>query len=574
MSIDFNRINGPQRKILRKALTDVFRRREFEMFLEDHDYGPLENLVGEGTFTYQVFQLIGKFRRQGNLDDLMADVNRSYPDAPALEDLQIRFGFADAEAESQRVLGGKGLERAVRDAGFDDVVLWADQLLSAGRRICRISYPLGVGGLVRGTGFLVGSDLVLTNYHVMEEVLKGRAEADRVRLNFGYAETAEGPSAVDKYWLDQDWDVAHAPYGAADLATDAGLPEDGELDFALLRLEKAAGDAQGPNGKRGWFDLAQAASPARENAIVFVLQHPDGKPLKQSIGVVQRSETPLRLRYDADTEEGSSGGLVLDQKLTPLALHHAGDPASKIKARYNQGIPLPLIQAALQGNGGPPRVLRSSGATSRAVERSTEPASDRQRASTNPALPRSTERSIHSSRGELAIPKAERERPSRPPEERPAGPPLLFYSYAREDGDLREQLAKQLKMLERQKLIQSWYDGEIDFDQDRDTSIQQKLRAADIILLLASRDYLSSDEIWDRDLKIALERHADKQDKVRVIPIHLRPVELDETPFSHLQPLPFDKRAVTDRSGPNRDRAFAEIARAIRAIAVKISARR
>jgi hypothetical protein len=41
--------------------------------------------------------------------------------------------------------------------------------------------------------------------------------------------------------------------------------------------------------------------------------------------------------------------LVLDQELRPVALHHAGDPDSKIKARYNQGIPLHLIHAALAG---------------------------------------------------------------------------------------------------------------------------------------------------------------------------------------------------------------------------------
>ena len=56
---------------------------------------------------------------------------------------------------------------------------------------------------------------------------------------------------------------------------------------------------------------------------------------------------------------------MLDEKLLPVALHHAGDPDSKIKARYNQGIPLHLIHAALalradiakhwSGGGAPPR---------------------------------------------------------------------------------------------------------------------------------------------------------------------------------------------------------------------------
>jgi V8-like Glu-specific endopeptidase len=66
------------------------------------------------------------------------------------------------------------------------------------------------------------------------------------------------------------------------------------------------------------------------------------------VGVVVAAVTPLRLRYDADTEAGSSGGLVLNQQLQPIALHHAGDPAAALRATYNQGIPLPLIRAALE----------------------------------------------------------------------------------------------------------------------------------------------------------------------------------------------------------------------------------
>jgi hypothetical protein len=353
--IDFNRLNGPQSKILRQTLMSVFRRsRTLDMFLDENGYEPLEDVVESGPFKYQVFDLIRELARTGRLDNLVGAARDEFSENPDLAELDERLALADEEAANQRVVGGMKLERVVRDAGHADVNLWAAQLVASGRRVCRISYQVP-GGVVRGTGFLVAKDLVLTNYHVVEHVLEGKADADMVRLAFGYAETMGGLSAGEKYGLAADWIVAHAPYSQADLAVDAGLPAAGELDFALLRLDKPAGDAEGPAGKRGWFDFGALPAPARDDAIVFVLQHPDGKPLKQSIGVRKESQTPLRLRYDADTEPGSSGAVVLDQRLDPVALHHAGDPDSKIKARFNQGIPLERIRALLEADPEMPR---------------------------------------------------------------------------------------------------------------------------------------------------------------------------------------------------------------------------
>ena len=345
--IDYNRLNGPQRRVLRAVLIDVFRRtKTLDMFLQDNGYDPLGDIVEPGPFKHVVFDLIDEFGRLGRLDNLLADARSDYPENPDLIELDQRLTLVDEEAEQQRVVGQRGLERMVRDAGFKDLALWAHGLLAAGRKVCRISYPLS-GDLVRGTGFLVAPDLILTNYHVVEPLIQNRADPAMLRLNFGFVETEDGPVGGERCGVAREWLMARAPHSEADLAPDAGLPKPEELDFALVRLDGAAGETQTPLGRRGWFDLGASLDLPVEGAIVFVLQHPEGKTLKQSIGVVQAATTPLRLRYDADTDHGSSGGLVLDQKLAPIALHHAGDPDSKIKARYNQGIPLALIREAL-----------------------------------------------------------------------------------------------------------------------------------------------------------------------------------------------------------------------------------
>ena len=193
--------------------------------------------------------------------------------------------------------------------------------------------------------------MVLTNFHVIEPLLLGEASPDTCRVRFDYAERADERHEGVDYRLSDNWQERIARYSPADLAVDAGLPSDNELDFAVIRLSDAVGGAPAAAGgpPRGWIDLAEAGDAPGEGAIVFILQHPEGAPIKQTIGIIQESPTPLRLRYDADTDKGSSGALVLDSNLKPVALHHAGDPDSRIKARYNQGIPLHLIRAAFDG---------------------------------------------------------------------------------------------------------------------------------------------------------------------------------------------------------------------------------
>lgn len=366
--IDYNQLTGPQRKVLREALLDVFRRaRDLDQFLQDYDYDPLEHLVEDGPFAHQVFELIGVFRSRGKLSAFVPQVRGEYPDAPAMLELDQRLAMAGAAVEQQRVAAdlkaqGFGLERIVRDGGFADLNLWAAQLVATGRRVCRISYPVP-GGVLRGSGFLVAADLLLTNYHVVEPLLLTPERVADVSVQFDYAETEDGVAGGERFRLHDDWHVASSKYSAADLVENGGLPAPGELDFALVRLAKRAGemaDPTAPGGKRGWVALPEPLLPgapaAAEGEIVYVLQHPEGKPLKLSMGVTKAAVTPLRVRYDADTESGSSGGLVLNQQLQPIALHHAGDPAAAMRATYNQGIPLGTIRAALEAIPGVPRL--------------------------------------------------------------------------------------------------------------------------------------------------------------------------------------------------------------------------
>ncbi len=148
----------------------------------------------------------------------------------------------------------------------------------------------------------------------------------------------------------------------------------------------------------------------------------------------------------------------------------------------------------------------------------------------------------------------------------PSGPVTLFYSYAHKDEELRNQLDKHLRLLERHGLITSWYDREIRAGDDWAIEIDTHLETAQIILLLISADFLASDYCYGVEMKRALERHLTGE--ARVIPIILRPVDWKLDPIlSGLQALPTDgKPVITWSSSPPYDAAFEDIAKGIRKV--------
>ncbi len=346
MAVDYNRLNGPQRKVLREALTRVFNRGRLRIFLEDNQFEPLENLVEAGRFSDEVFELIKELAATGALNKLMARVEAEFADSPAMQDLPPKLSATAAEVETQAaMLQAGGLEKLIRDTPIKDLIPWTDTLAGRGASVCRIRYTLSSGGVGYGSGLLVGRQHVLTNYHVMEHVAKGKATRESVRVSFGYAETGKGLGVVETFGVAAI--VAQSPYGKADLKLNAGLPSAQELDFALLRLDRAV------PAKRKRIRMEDAVE-VKAGDIVLIVQHPGGDPLKLSLGMVKEPVTPLRVRYDANTLAGSSGSLVLDAQLRPVALHHASDPRPEtiVKAEYNQGIPFALVLAALQQESG------------------------------------------------------------------------------------------------------------------------------------------------------------------------------------------------------------------------------
>lgn len=146
----------------------------------------------------------------------------------------------------------------------------------------------------------------------------------------------------------------------------------------------------------------------------------------------------------------------------------------------------------------------------------------------------------------------------------------LFYSYAREDEHLRNELEKRLSLLVRQGVIAGWRHRKIVPGTDWSQDIDRHLSEASVILLLISPDFLASDYIFSVEMGQALDRHNAGQ--ARVIPIILRPVDWEASPFGKLQVLPRDAKPAT--TWPNRDEAFLDIARGIRLMCEELQTQR
>jgi tetratricopeptide (TPR) repeat protein len=152
----------------------------------------------------------------------------------------------------------------------------------------------------------------------------------------------------------------------------------------------------------------------------------------------------------------------------------------------------------------------------------------------------------------------------------PSNPPEVFVSYSHLDNGYKDDLVKQLNILQRQDVISNWHDGLLVAGEQWNKEIIEHLDSSRIILLLISPDFMNSDYIYNVELKRAAERH--EAGTVSVIPVLIRNVNSWENePFGDLklgdfQALPTGAKFIIEWE--NRDKAFADVAKGIQ-IAVK-----
>lgn len=150
-------------------------------------------------------------------------------------------------------------------------------------------------------------------------------------------------------------------------------------------------------------------------------------------------------------------------------------------------------------------------------------------------------------------------------------PPLrVFCSYSHKDEALRERFDRHVAGMKRSGLVSVWNDREITAGGEWGRVIDVNLKAADIILLLVSSDFIASDYCWNIEVTEAMYRH--EAGMAVVIPVFLRPCDFEGTPFAALQGAPRDARPITKWG--NRDEAWVDVVKAIRKAARELLVRR
>ncbi|NID11266.1 trypsin-like serine peptidase [Fibrivirga algicola] len=228
---------------------------------------------------------------------------------------------------------------------------------------------LHIDGKQKGTGILVGPNLVLTAWHVVRQLfrpdpanphqqLADEQASDRLQVEFdNYEGFRNGtlslrPSKTVLIDAHRQWLVSFKTCHQQELM-DLLPPELTELnncwDYAIIRLARPIGS------ERRWARLDPNAVVPRLGQRVMIFQHPAGASLKIDQGAIAAPVIAnpavfpgIRFLHRVNALGGSSGGPCFDQDFMLFGLHQGAWPTNPGDPVLNRGVPLSGIQAHIK----------------------------------------------------------------------------------------------------------------------------------------------------------------------------------------------------------------------------------
>jgi endonuclease G len=234
------------------------------------------------------------------------------PMAAASPERAARFVARETAKRAMR-LYGRVYERIIGDTIDLDEIAPSPAARSAGRPVVRIVELLDGNRIGEGfaTGFLVGSGLLLTNWHVFAKA--SEVPGSGAQLGFELNETGLLDSGV-----------------VFELDADTMFVADEALDIALVAVKQVPVLGTGTLADYGRARLIPALGKILAGQPVSIIQHPDGRhkhwAVCQNKLVLEPSDSDLFLTYTTDTLPGSSGSPAFNYDWELVAIHHSGVP--------------------------------------------------------------------------------------------------------------------------------------------------------------------------------------------------------------------------------------------------------
>ncbi|NEO46318.1 MAG: trypsin-like peptidase domain-containing protein [Moorea sp. SIO4A3] len=356
LSSNFFRLTGQQYQQLTDTLLYAFPSKSILAKLVYFKFSKnLDSIAMGDDLKEIVFNLIIAAQAEGWVDKLIVGARESNPGNPTL------FAFAQelnlAIAMPQPLSARGGLEKLIKKTNcFLDVNRWRERLGQIEGQVCRVEITNNDNTREFATGFLISSNVVITNYHVVELVILEQARSSNVILRFDYKKLGNNKIinlGTEYRLVEDDWLIDHSPY------TNNPLPTPDELNYALLRVdgvpgEEPIGKNPDPNSpQRQWIELPQ--EPYYQfvpNTPLFIVQHAKAEPLKLAFdteAIITINENGTMVKYKTNTEPGSAGSPCFDINWNLVALHHSRDPSWK--PSYRAGTPFSAICARLEKQG-------------------------------------------------------------------------------------------------------------------------------------------------------------------------------------------------------------------------------
>jgi hypothetical protein len=140
---------------------------------------------------------------------------------------------------------------------------------------------------------------------------------------------------------------------------------------------------------------------------------------------------------------------------------------------------------------------------------------------------------------------------------------LGFISYSHKDVRRCDELREHLSQLVRERIIEVWHDGRIDQRIPWERDIRDKLKMADVVLLLISARFLSSYYCCEVEVREAMNRHA--RGKTIVLPVLIGRCDYEKAEFATLNVFQLNGGPISG-TRDRRDAGWTALAKKVRSL--------